>query len=314
MGRTDIPTDGGTASRTVEDALAAHLAAGAVLPVDKPAGPTSHDVVAVARRALRLRRIGHTGTLDPFASGLLILCLGPATRLAEYLTPLPKRYLATMRLGETTDTDDPTGEVVARNEAWRTLDPDRIRSALAAQVGEILQVPSTYSAKKVGGVRAYAAARAGAPVELQPVRVAVHAIEVVEIRDADVVFEVECSSGTYIRAIARDVGAALGVGAHLRELRRLASGSLDVARAVPLDRLDDTDAVVQALVDPAAAVAHLPRLTLSEADVSAVRQGRAADGVEGVASGTVALLDGAGALVAIAEVDGSAARPRKVFA
>jgi len=314
MARTDLPADDGTAPSAAVDGLAARLAAGAVLPVDKPVGPTSHDVVAMARRALRLRRIGHTGTLDPFASGLLILCLGPATRLAEYLTPLSKRYRATMRLGETTDTDDPTGDVVARDDGWRTLHPDRIRSALAGQVGEIRQVPSTYSAKKVDGVRAYAAARAGAPVKLQPVRVTIHGIEVVEIRGPEVEFEVECSSGTYIRAIARDVGAELGVGAHLRSLRRLASGSLEVTRAVALDRLGDPDTVAHALIEPAAAVAHLPHRVLDEAGVVAVRQGRAVDGVEGGASGIIGLLDGDGSLVAIAELDGGVARPRKVFA
>src|SRR4051812_46531009 len=136
-----------------------------VLPVDKPVGPTSHDAVAAVRRALRTREVGHTGTLDPFASGLLLVCVGRATRLAEYLTGLPKTYVATMRLGETTDTDDLTGEVIQSSDAWRSLSTDAIEEALRAQVGTIQQLPPSYSAKKVGGERMYAAARRGETVE-----------------------------------------------------------------------------------------------------------------------------------------------------
>jgi tRNA pseudouridine55 synthase len=289
--------------------------AGCVLPLDKPVGPTSHDAVAAARRALGLRRIGHTGTLDPFASGLLVLCLGPATRLAEYLTPLPKTYRATMRLGEATDTDDLQGEVIARSDAWREVSEQRLREALATQVGELRQVPPLYSAKKVDGVRAYAAARRGEAVERKPATVVVHRLELLSFEAPEVSFEVECAAGTYIRAIARDVGEALGVGGHLRELRRTASGALHVDRAVPLDALGDTEAVAAALLSPAAAVGHLPHSVLADDEVAAVRLGRgvatAAPGDEGE---TCALLDGDGALVAIAERRGETLQPRKVFA
>ena len=176
-----------------------------ILPVDKPEGPTSHDVVARARRALRQRRIGHTGTLDPFASGLLLLCLGPATRLAEYLTALPKSYRAVLRLGQTTDTDDATGKVIAESDAWHSVTEAAFRAALAGQTGELDQLPPVYSAKKVDGERAYAAARRGEPVQRTPVRVTVYAAELVRFDPPFAEFTVDCSSGTYIRSIARDV-------------------------------------------------------------------------------------------------------------
>src|SRR3954470_7378446 len=195
---------------------AAGAAPNGVLPVDKAVGPTSHDAVAAVRRALKTREVGHTGTLDPFASGLLLVCVGRATRLAEYLTGLPKTYVATMRLGEATDTDDLTGEVIHSSDAWRSLSKDAIADALRAQVGTIQQLPPSYSAKKVAGERLYAAARRGETVERKPVAVTIHSIRVLGIDLPDVEFEVECGAGTYIRAIARDTGAALGVGGHLR--------------------------------------------------------------------------------------------------
>lgn len=286
-----------------------------VLPVDKPVGPTSHDVVAAARRALGVRRIGHTGTLDPFASGLLLLCIGPATRLAEFLTPLPKRYVATLRLGTTTDTDDRTGEVVARNDAWSSLDESAIRRALDEQVGSRDQLPPRYSAKKVSGERMYAAARRGEEVERRPVPVTIHSLEVREVRPPDVIFSVECSAGTYIRAIARDAGESLGVGAHLHELRRTGSGGFDVRDALSLDALADSERVRSALVPPAAAVKHLPHVVVNPDAERLLSHGRALPLTAPVPTGTpVAMLSESGALLAVAEVVGSSLQPRKVFA
>ncbi|HUF76850.1 MAG TPA: tRNA pseudouridine(55) synthase TruB, partial [Longimicrobiales bacterium] len=181
-----------------------------VLPVDKPAGPTSHDIVDRARRALRTRRIGHTGTLDPFASGLLLLCVGPATRLAEYLTALPKSYEATLRLGVATTTDDAEGEPVRTSDAWKAVDESAVRTAFERQTGDILQVPPAYSAKRVAGERMYDVARRGGTVELEAVPVHVSRIELTRFEPPEVDFTVDCSSGTYIRAIARDVGEQLG--------------------------------------------------------------------------------------------------------
>jgi tRNA pseudouridine55 synthase len=288
--------------------------ASGVLPVDKPEGPTSHDVVAAARRVLGTRQVGHTGTLDPFASGLLLVCFGSATRLAEYLTPLPKTYRAVMRLGERTDTDDLTGRVVETRELEAEVSPERIAGALAAQVGTIDQVPPAYSAKKVGGQRMYAIARRGGEVVREAVPVVIHAIRLLRTELPDVEFEVTCGSGTYIRAIARDVGEALGVGAHLRTLRRTASGPHGVECAVGLDRLGDADAVAAAILSPAAAVSHLPTVRLDEAAIVDVGHGRPVSAPDDLPAGVaVALLDEGGALVGIGEREGARVRPRKVL-
>jgi tRNA pseudouridine55 synthase len=285
-----------------------------VLPVDKPVGPTSHDAVAAVRRALNTREVGHTGTLDPFASGLLLVCVGRATRLAEYLTGLPKTYLATMRLGEATDTDDHTGEVVQSSDAWRSLSREAIEDALRAQVGVIQQLPPSYSAKKVGGERMYAAARRGETVERKPVAVTVYAIRVLRVELPEVEVEVECGAGTYIRAIARDVGEALGVGGHLRALRRTRVGPHAVDRAVPLDALGDAERVRAAMLTPLAAVSHLPRVTVDEAGLADLRHGRALPAAEGTPEGTaLALASADGELLAIGERTGEVLRPRKVF-
>ncbi|HET6764241.1 MAG TPA: tRNA pseudouridine(55) synthase TruB [Longimicrobiaceae bacterium] len=286
-----------------------------VLAVDKPVGPTSHDAVSAVRRALHTREVGHTGTLDPFASGLLLICVGKATRLAEYLTATSKRYVATMRLGATTDTDDLTGEVVASSDGWRDLTEDAIRAALAAQVGTIQQVPPAYSAKKVDGERMYAVARRGGEVERKPVTVTIHSIDVVEIRLPEVEFAVSCGSGTYIRAIARDVGAALGVGGHLTTLRRTHVGEHDVARAVTFAELGDADAVARATLTPAEAVAHLPSTVVPADQRALLANGRALPIDGDLPSGVpVALLAESGELLAIGERTGDLLKPRKVFA
>jgi tRNA pseudouridine55 synthase len=285
-----------------------------VLPVDKPEGPTSHDVVARVRRALRTRAVGHTGTLDPFASGLLLVCAGPATRLAEYLTGLTKTYVATLRLGATTDTDDLTGETIGGSDAWRSVTREQIEAALRAQVGTIEQLPPLYSAKKVDGERMYAAARRGEQVERKPSTVTIHAIRLLGIDLPDVEFEVECGAGTYIRAIARDAGGALGVGGHLRTLRRTRVGPHSVERAVPLDQLDDEARVKAAMLTPLEAVAHLPRARVDEDGIAALRFGRAVPAAPDVpAVGPVALASEGGTLLAIAERNGELLQPRKVF-
>lgn len=285
-----------------------------VLRVDKPVGPTSHDAVARTRRALGTRRIGHTGTLDPFASGLLLLCLGPATRLAEYLTALPKSYTATLRLGAVTDTDDDTGEVIATSDHWSDLDEQAIRVAFERQVGEIEQLPPRFSAKKVAGERMYAVARRGGEVERTPVRVTVHSIEILRIELPEVDFAVDCGSGTYIRAIARDVGETLGVGGHLTRLRRTRVGAHHVDDATPLDALGDPATPQPQLLTPAEAVGHLPHQVIGEADLPRLAQGGSVAAEVGVPAGVpVAMLSAAGELLAIGEVTGDRLQPRKVF-
>ena len=287
-----------------------------VLPVDKPVGPTSHDAVAAVRRALKVRQVGHTGTLDPFASGLLLVGVGGATRLAEYLTGLRKTYVATMRLGEATDTDDLTGESVSTSEAWPSLAREQVEAALAAQVGEIRQLPPIYSAKKVDGERMYAAARRGETVERKAATVTIYAIRVLRVDLPDVEFEVECGAGTYIRAIARDAGEALGVGGHLRALRRTRVGPHSVDGAVPLDALGDEARVRAAMLSPLQAVAHLPRVEVDARGAAALSHGRAvsvADSTD-VPEGVPVALASGGELLAIGERWGGEVRPRKVFA
>lgn len=209
-----------------------------ILLVDKPGGITSHDVVARARRALQTRKIGHAGTLDPMATGLLVLGVGPATRLLTYIVGLDKTYEATIRLGVATDSDDADGVETTRADAAAidAVTEDAITAGVAALTGPISQVPSRVSAIKVGGRRAYDLARAGEHVELAAREVTVSRFEVTGIRRADGVIDldvvVDCSSGTYIRALARDLGAALGVGGHLTALRRTHIGPFAVADAV----------------------------------------------------------------------------------
>lgn len=284
-----------------------------VLPVDKPAGPTSHDVVAAARRSLKTRRIGHTGTLDPFATGLLLLCIGPATRLSEYLTGLDKSYEAVARLGVATDTLDHTGQVVRQSDGWQSLAAGEIRTAFEDQRGARLQSPPAYSAKRIAGRRAYELAREGVEVAPAPVEVDIHEIEVTAIDGADVAFRLRASSGTYVRAVARDAGEALGVGAHLVQLRRTRIGSFDVASGLPLDRLEDDEAVLAALLPPLAALGHLPLVAVDAMEVARVRHGQALEAAGRAPAGLV-ILAADGELVAVAESDGEWLRPRKVFA
>ncbi|HLU26103.1 MAG TPA: tRNA pseudouridine(55) synthase TruB [Longimicrobiales bacterium] len=284
-----------------------------VLRVDKVEGPTSHDVVAAARRALGVRRIGHTGTLDPFASGLLLLCFGWVTRIAEFLVGLPKTYLAVARLGEETDTDDRTGTVVASTDAWQELSRDRIVAAFGAMVGRIRQVPPRYSAKKVAGERLYRAARRGEELRAEAAEVEIHALDVLAIDLPFVSFRVECSSGTYVRAIARDVGRALGVGAHLTELRRTRIGGHDVAGAVRSDALSDDDAVRAAWLTPLEALSHLPVVELSLADAKRIAHGMSIAPPVGEWSGEVVALARDGRLLAVGDARPDRISPRKVF-
>ncbi|MFZ9694202.1 MAG: tRNA pseudouridine(55) synthase TruB [Candidatus Nanopelagicales bacterium] len=208
--------------------------------IDKPSGLTSHDVVNQARRLTGTKKVGHAGTLDPFATGLLILGINKATRLLGFLLNLDKSYRATMRLGEATNTDDLTGEIVEQNPI-ALLDEENIRSALLGHVGVRMQTPSSFSAKKVGGVKAYERARNGEDVVLQPKEISIYSIENIVIHFSsstiDVDFDVRCSSGTYVRAIARDIGNELGVGGHLISLRRTLIGEFSVDNASTVESL-----------------------------------------------------------------------------
>jgi len=273
-----------------------------LLVVDKPAGRTSHDVVDAVRRAYRTRRVGHTGTLDPFATGVLPVCLGRATRLARFLTAHDKAYRATLRLGFATDTDDPTGRPLGEPRDV-SLDRARVEAALRAFLGPQEQRPPAYSAKQVDGQRLYARARRGESVEPRPVRVTFHALELVECRGCELVVDVTCSAGTYVRALARDLGAALEVGGHLAALRRTRSGPFGLAEATPFDQLDGDPG---RLVPLARLLPELPALRLAASQAEAVRHGRALpkalieNDLELEAGARVRLLGPGGELLALA--------------
>jgi len=276
--------------------------------VDKPGGITSHDVVARVRRLAGTRKVGHAGTLDPMATGVLVLGLNRATRLLGHLTLTDKRYTATVRLGVTTSTDDAEGEVV-ETRPTEALTEAQVRSALAAFVGEIDQVPSAVSAIKVAGRRAYARVRDGEEVELPARRVTVHALDVtrLDLAAATVDLDVRCTSGTYVRAIARDLGAALGVGGHLTGLRRTAVGPFTIQDAYTLDALADGVTMI-AIAD--AARTCFPVLDLSEDDAAHVRVGRILDRR---LDGLTALFAPSGEFLALYEPRGDGARAVAVF-
>jgi tRNA pseudouridine55 synthase len=284
-----------------------------VLLVDKPIGPTSHDIVRAARARLRLRRIGHAGTLDPFASGLLVLCLGSSTRISQYLSAMDKSYLATARLGVSTSTHDLEGDVVDDNPRWRELDERTVHDALEALRGPLLQLPPRYSAKKVQGTAAHRRARRGETVELEPVPVEVYEIRETRCALPFVTFAVRCSSGTYVRALARDLGTALGTGAHLTELRRIGVGAMHVRDAVPADELRE-EVPPAAHLSAARALAHLPAVRVGEEDAARLACGQAVEPTLDPVpeADPVVALEG-GTLVAIGVGRGGVLRPRKVF-
>lgn len=292
-----------------------------LLLIDKPAGPTSHDVVARLRRSSREPRIGHTGTLDPAATGLLPLLFGRATRLAALIAGGDKTYEAVVRLGFATETDDAAGTALGV-EHTDLPDDATIQAAIDRFRGEISQVPPRHSAKHVAGERAYALARRAEPVPLSPVRVVVRRVEW-QGRAGDLVrLAVTASSGFYVRALARDLGNALGCGAHLAALRRTRSGSFSVADAVPLEEAEALgEGVVQRLLAPADALPQLPAVTATDVGIRRVRHGNPV-GPEHLASGWSAGLSGAvairvlgpdGHLVALAHARGGALHPAVVL-
>ncbi|HEY3682293.1 MAG TPA: tRNA pseudouridine(55) synthase TruB [Streptosporangiaceae bacterium] len=275
---------------------------------------TSHDVVARVRRLARTRRVGHAGTLDPMATGVLLVGIGKATRLLGHLALTEKAYTATMRLGQTTNTDDAEGELTAATPATAVAD-DAIRAGVAALTGRIEQVPPQVSAIKVNGERAYKRARAGEDVALAARPVTVHGFTITAVRrppDGDVVdvdADVVCSSGTYIRALARDLGAGLGVGGHLTALRRTRVGPYDLGAA---RTLDDLAAELDVLPLAEAVGAAFPRRDVTAEQARAVAHGgRLAPA--GLGPGPVGVFDPGGALLALVEERDGAARPLAVF-
>lgn len=264
----------------------------ALVLVDKPAGVTSFDAVRAVTRAIGIRKAGHTGTLDPFATGLLVVLTGAGTRLIRFVPGEPKVYLATIRFGEERDTDDRTGAVT--REAPRP-EIASVMAAVPGFVGTLRQVPPDYSAKKVDGRRAYAMARVGAPAELAPVAVRVDAWDVVSLTADAMVARIACGGGTYIRALARDLGRDVGSAAHLAELRRERCGPFHVDQATTLERLREGDTGGRPLTE---ALGDVEREVLGPEDAARVGHGMA---VPARVSGERALLvDGEGQLLAVA--------------
>ena len=289
-----------------------------VLVVDKPIGLTSHDVVQIIRRGSGIRRAGHTGTLDPRASGVLVILIGPAVRLSEFVSASDKRYQATIRLGSSTDTYDEEGVVTsAPTVRVEDISEDYFNEVLQRFVGEIEQVPPPYSAVKVQGRKAYDMAREGEEFELAPRIINVYSLEVLEWAPPEVVIDVYCSSGTYVRSLANDLGKALGTGAHLVGLRRTKSGRFTLRDAAPLRRLQesfDAGNWYRFLIPAAEALADWPMVELDADQVELVRHGHRVPALpdqKGWARG----VSQQGDLVALLEVDEATQewQPRKVF-
>jgi len=284
-----------------------------ILLVDKPTGPTSHGVVSATRKALGLKKVGHAGTLDPMASGLLTLGIGPGTKLLTYLVGADKRYLATIRLGQSSSTDDAEGELseIAPANELEGIADEQIHAGLHSMVGEIDQVPSSVSAIKVEGKRAYDRARAGEDVTLAARKVTIYSIAVGEIRRDETVLDVQvdvhCSSGTYIRAIARDLGQKLGVGGHLTALRRTTVGPFDVEDALDVD--DIAADKLMSLADVARQV--MPSVNVTAAQTVELGHGKTIflEAPGGVGKDApVAAVDPTGRLVAIVSIESGRSR------
>jgi tRNA pseudouridine55 synthase len=289
-----------------------------LLLIDKPAGPSSFEVVRRVRRALKVRKAGHLGTLDPFATGLLPLALGEATKLAPYLMDAAKTYLARLKFGEETDTLDPTGAVMAR--CGHLPEPEDIPRAAARFVGEIEQMPPRFSAVHYEGERLYKLARQGMAVQPAPRRVVVHRLEVRDVALPEAVIEVTCGKGTYIRALAADLGKALGSCAHLTALRRLAVGRFRVEAALPLAELDNLnpEELRERLIPPAACLPELNMVPVDKEEALRLSQGRVvAAPANGLQDGEQVRVLLNGHLVALASVRHTGGRavlaPKRVF-
>ncbi|NWG15323.1 MAG: tRNA pseudouridine(55) synthase TruB [Chloroflexi bacterium] len=282
------------------------------LNINKPPGLTSHDVVGRARRGLGIKKIGHAGTLDPLADGVLILCLGSATRLSEYVMASVKHYRARVRLGIVTDTYDAEGRVVQERDATAVQRED-VERALPAFLGEITQIPPMYSAVKQGGRRLYELARAGQEVERAARQVWIEGLVITDWSPPLFTLEVTCSAGTYIRSLVYDLGEALGVGAFLAGLTRTASGVFTLEKSLPLETLLALPGWRERLISPQAALADWPSIRLDADQLEYIRHGRAIPAAETTAGDFAFAYAPGGDLVAAVQKDGSLWRPRKVF-
>jgi tRNA pseudouridine55 synthase len=286
------------------------------LNINKPPHVTSRDVVNKVQRLLpRRTKVGHAGTLDPMATGVLVLCVGPATRLVPHVQDLTKSYRAGFRLGCRSDTDDSTGNVIETSGA-EPIDRARIEAELKKFHGRIRQTPPQFSALHVDGKRAYDLARAGQTVELAPREVEISRIELLRLEGQDLEVDIDCSSGTYIRSIARDLGEALGIGGLMTSLIRTAIGPFRLESAITVELLT-RDNVAAALLPPTTGLPDLKSLTITDAELKEIRQGKSISIVLAPPpSGTIKALDRSGQLVALGEFhpDTQRFQPRTVFA
>jgi tRNA pseudouridine55 synthase len=282
------------------------------LNIHKPLGITSHDVVAKIRRTFKLKKVGHVGTLDPLATGVLIVCVGQATRLSEYVMHATKRYLARVHLGVTTDTYDVEGQVLT-NIAADHITLSQLEACLPTYLGTIQQVPPAYSAIKRDGRKLYDLARAGEVVVLEPRTVQIHSLQITEWQPPHFSLDVTCSAGTYIRSLAHDLGQQLGVGAHLAGLVRIASGSFDIADSIPLDELLDHPGWHTYITPPHSALSTFSAVTLTDDHLQELRFGRSVPIMELSLSDPIMAYDASRNLVAVLQTEGGQWRPHKVF-
>jgi tRNA pseudouridine55 synthase len=282
-----------------------------LLIIDKPSGITSHDVVAGVRRILRTKRVGHTGTLDPFATGVMVVLIGQATRLAQFLDKDVKEYEALVRFGSETDTGDRTG--TARSTAARPVSIDNIESVLDRFRGEIEQIPPMYSAKKIDGKKLYESARKGLEIERKPSRVTIHLLDIIDVSDSpdipretfDLKLRVSCSAGTYMRTLAEDIARSAGTAAHLAELRRTKAGKFGIGTSISLEELGQMAEPAAAIVPMERAVEHLSKFTLSADRVSKTQNGLSTRVFDAnfAENEAVQMLDETGRIVAIGFFD-----------
>jgi tRNA pseudouridine55 synthase len=286
-----------------------------LLIVDKPVGPTSHQVVNIVRRGTGIRKVGHAGTLDPRASGVLVLCLGSATRLSEYLSVASKRYQAIVRFGVSTETYDAEGEIVV--QTGNAPSRQEIEEILPDFLGEINQVPPPYSAIKVKGSKAYELAREGKDVELEARTITIYDLQLSSYKAPDLALEIECSAGTYIRSLAHDLGTRLSTGAHLAALRRVKAGPFTIDDAIPFPKLEVgfmVDKWERYIVPARDAIPDFPIVEVSQEDLEHIKFGHRISAGPG-SSGLARAINNEGKLIAILEAveDGTLWHPRKVF-
>jgi tRNA pseudouridine55 synthase len=285
-----------------------------ILIMNKPAGKSSHGVVYAVRRITGERKVGHAGTLDPMATGVLVICLGQAVRVSEFLVDHDKKYRARVRLGVETDTFDATGRVVETHPV--NVDPARATAALQSFLGKISQVPPAHSAIQRDGVRAYKLARQGLTLEMEPRGVEIYGFDSIRLEEEEVEFVVACSKGTYIRSLAHDLGARLGTGAHLSALTRLASGPFTIEASLTLEELERVVAeghLAEWLLPLDRALTQFDELHLEAGAARAVRQGRFLAAPPGLTTPLVRAYDEQGRLVALLERSDSILKPKKVF-